>query len=327
MKDTPDPVTAPPADTAEVWLHCAAGRVVDVALGTGARARATAVLGRSAPGAAPALARRLFPVCGLAHAAALGRALAMARSTEADDDTRAARQVLAEAAAAHVWRVCIDWPAALGLPPRPAPVRRARAALAEVTGGDADGGGAALAALLDDQNLFGDGPESHAAQLVAALGPLADLALDPPAPEPGGSGALFAADARFDPLPVPQDARLTDRIAAILARARATRAALTGAAPVPPIAAHPFPGGALAVAQTARGPLAYRVTLGAGRIDRLHLVAPTDLVLAQGGALRRGLAQIAGGDIGVIARRARALVAAFDPCGEIRLSLVEAADA
>lgn len=323
MKDSPNPAAAGPADTAEVRLHCAAGRVVDVSLGTGARARATAVLGRSAPGAAPALARRLFPVCGLAHAAALGRALAMAGGGDAPEGA-AARQVLAEAAAAHVWRACIDWPAALGLPPRPAPLRRARAALAEVTGGDADGGGAALAALLGDQSLFGDGPESPAARLVAALGPLADLPLDPAAPEPGGSGALFAADARFDPLPVPVGARLADRIAAILARVRAARAALTGDAPVPPVAARPIPGGALAVARTARGPLAYRVTLGAGRIDTLCLVAPTDLVLAQGGALGRGLAQIAGGDIEV---RARALIAAFDPCGEIRLSLVEAADA
>jgi len=318
MKDriAPAPATA---ETVEVRLMLEQGAVRRVHVRDGARARAAAVLkGRDAAGA-PGLARRLFPVCGLAHEAALTRALTAA-GADLPEPPQAARQVLTEAAASHVWRVCIDWPAALGLPPRPAPVRRARAALGAFVAGDADGGRAELSDLLSDPGLFGDGPGSIAHRLLAALGPLADLALDSAAPE----GAALLSAAPRDPLPVPQGARLADRIAAILARVRATRAALTGAAPVPPVAARADAHGATAIAQTARGPLVYRVTFADGAVAGLDMAAPTDLILAPGGALVRGLGRIAGGDT---AARARALVAAFDPCGEVRLTIDEAAHA
>jgi len=120
-----------PPGTAEVILTLAGGAVEAVRIRSDGRARAVAALERGTADAAPALARLLFPVCGIAHEVALSHAIIAAseHSEPVPTADRSAGQVLAEAAVAHVWRAAIDWPAALNRPAHMEAAKRARAAL------------------------------------------------------------------------------------------------------------------------------------------------------------------------------------------------------
>ena len=112
---------------------------------------------------APDLVRRLFPICGSAHALACAHAIAAARGI-ALNETDAERLLLyAELAVAHGWRSLIDWRTLLALPPRMRELRRLVDAAEQLRGiarnpGVSDERRIALQALADalQQAVFGD---------------------------------------------------------------------------------------------------------------------------------------------------------------------------
>jgi hypothetical protein len=77
-------------------------------------------------------------------------------------------------------------------------------------------------------------------------------------------------------------------------------------------AASPSPGEGLGIADTARGPLVYRVTLGSGLVDDIRVVAPTDWTFHPRGALARGLEGAVATP--TLERDAGWFVVALDPC-------------
>jgi len=86
------------------------------------------------PAAAPDLLRRLLPVCGWAQGIACIRAIEAATGARASPatETARARLVLAETAQTQLWRSAIDWPALVGNPASPGPVRKAREAVTDL---------------------------------------------------------------------------------------------------------------------------------------------------------------------------------------------------
>jgi len=303
------------AETCAATLAVAAGQVVGVRLDApGFRRVRTALIGRPLA-EAPRLARRLFPVCAIAQEIACTRAAEAAAGHAPDPATehRRTRLLDAEAAVAHVWRAAIDWPRWLGRAPTPGPAKAARAALAAVE--------AALAARLGDRRALPADPPlgpRAAAWFAARLAPDPDFAARPE-----------AEGAPADPLPGHRAAGgLGARLDALRAGAAALAARLRDA-PGPASAAGAWAhagasGTGCGVAMTARGPLACLLRADAGRVADLRAVAPTEWVMHPHGALARALATLFGG---AIADEARALIAVFDPCAEVAVTLRETADA
>lgn len=130
----------------------------------------------------PELVRRLFPICGSAHAVACAGAIAAARGDASNLDASAQRDRLwAELAVAHGWRSLIDWRALLGQPPRLRELRRLIAAAERLrTPGERSDALQQLAEHLQ-QAVFGDNAPraTHAAALCEWAGtvasPLQDL--------------------------------------------------------------------------------------------------------------------------------------------------------
>ena len=114
---------------------------------------------------APALVRRLLPVCGWAQGVACLSALEAATGRVVDPGTHAARALLlaAESAASQIWRAALDWPAVLGTAPDLASVRDARTALR-----------ALIAALWPDGGVLD--PAAKALPPQVAMGPSQALA-------------------------------------------------------------------------------------------------------------------------------------------------------
>lgn len=287
---------------------------------------------------APALARRLFPVCGAAQEIATARAIEAAQDRRAPKGVVAARarMLTAEAGFAHVWRAAIDWPRLLGRPPQVGAAKAARAALARLEQGMNARAAGELADLLEDATLFT--PVEMA--LKARLDPCLWSSLDAPlGPRPAAWFARhlattpsFAiqpevAGAPADPLPgLSKGARLADRLDALREAARGlARALRDGPAPEAETTLHrPGRDTGCGVAQTARGPLACLVRLDAGCVAEMRVIAPTEWVMHPQGALARALGLLTGPDTRA---RAQALVALFDPCAELRLEMPEAAHA
>lgn len=134
----------------------------------------------------PDLVRRLFPICGSAHALACAHAIAAARGDAVDDDADNDRDRLwAELAVAHGWRSLIDWQMLLAQPPRTHDLRQLAAAAGRLRG-IARGAqrvsaehGAALQALAHGLQLavFGDD-----APRVLHTGALCEWASTQPSP-------------------------------------------------------------------------------------------------------------------------------------------------
>lgn len=313
-----------------------------------------ALVGKS-PDRIPSLLRRLFPVCGHAHASACEQAIAAARG----ESTAALRHVphlLAEMAIAHAWRVLIDWAVLLGRAP----------------------GAAALQRVRDAARRLGEKPdEAHAANLAEALGRAVFGPYQPTVPElpdwsavtdqvageliravatesvappvtrllsqltPEWFVARLAADTTFaarpnaDGLPAEtgpyaacsvaerelfdRNGPLAARLLAMLAVTLHLIARLRGSSRAAGIVAAAAQGDAgCGVAATARGPLAYHVVLEDDRIATLRSVAPTEWVLHPQGVLVQLLRgrSAAGGE-----RLARLATVACDPCALCEVSL------
>jgi uptake hydrogenase large subunit len=123
MHDQVDPVSSLDGASGEVELrlrlHATGGRIVALEIDNRRPTGLLAALAGCDADRAPALLRRLFPLCGDAHAIACTRAIGAARAGTADDDDSARCALWAEQAVAHGWRSLFDWPALLDRPAEP----------------------------------------------------------------------------------------------------------------------------------------------------------------------------------------------------------------
>lgn len=261
------------------------------------------VLGRP-PEEVAALLPRLFNLCGAAqgHAARLALGLPVASGA-------AHHEVLRD----HLAKLCLRWPALLGLPVRPLPA-----------------GWQAGGAALQDWLWGGPLPEDLSAFLASGRGVAPLLAALAEAFAPG------EAEARLPPLTAPmdlsaqenspagrvQEAPLMRAAEARFGRGPLWRAlgravdlhAMAGRAELP---ATVLENGAVSVA-AARGSYAIAAQVGAGQVVALARVTPTDHLLAPGGALALSLASLPAAKIGLAAL----VIDILDPC--VAVSLTEA---
>jgi hypothetical protein len=90
---------------------------------------------------------RLYSICAVAQAQCASLALACARgaTTTADVQPESGLRLAAEMAGEHLWRLWLDWPVLLGLPPRRAEFAKVHSALRAA--GDPEGAAAAAALI------------------------------------------------------------------------------------------------------------------------------------------------------------------------------------
>ncbi|MDZ7590438.1 MAG: nickel-dependent hydrogenase large subunit [Rubrivivax sp.] len=147
-----------------VTLHWDGHRVRHLALGsTRPLAAARVLLGRRAADAA-ALVPRLYAICGHAQGAACAAALGAAAMDSADETglpDADARAVVLEALQETLWRLLIDAPRSLSLPPLAAAVGPARAAVAQAIAALKIGAEPAQSVLTQVADAMGDIAREH----------------------------------------------------------------------------------------------------------------------------------------------------------------------
>lgn len=302
--------------------HCTGASVAST------RATADALLsGRNADEAA-ALVPRLFSLCGRAQGHAARLALAAARG-----DCLAAAppppELLREAIGEHLWRLCLDWPRALGGSARMADFRawRERLRQAAPPGGDAALADALIAALPDLVPAALPEERTDAAVPLLPLlsaddwAPAADapgFAAQPSwrgAPAETGALARQAGDPQVAAM-LATDRRIAARILARLAELRVLAGALIDPAPLAGWcgAASPAPGTGLARVETARGLLLHLIQVNDDRLARYAIVAPTEWNFHPQGAFVGELAGKAAATCETATTLAGYLALALDPC-------------
>ena len=295
-----------------------------------------------------ALLGRLYAVCGQAQRACAELALAAAAGAPlaAAPRERQGRSVAGEAVIEHLWRLLLDWPKALGIPPQSADFKRwygrigAQAACwpAELRAtleldwlglpveqlaafGDlaayarwCDTGRAPLAALFARLAA-----EAAAASRLpgTTLAAESECALAACAEHPwlaalGGAGRWLEAHV---------GARLVGLATLLAALAAGT------AAPVEMDAESPAPGRGVALVATARGMLEHDVTLAAGRVERYAITTPTDVNFAPDGPFAARLRGRPAPSPAAAQRAAALWTLAFDPCVGYAVSAGEAGHA
>lgn len=289
----------------------------------------------------PIVVPRLYSVCGRAHQVAAQRAIEQARGVralpaeEAERDARLGTEALQE----HLWRLLLDWPKQLGLPP----AERVFVAWHRMLGAlprDHAAVRSRVDAFLDEdllgmpaerwRTLDADGLESWlrggcgiASALLAAL----------PA-----EGATLPDDDETGALPRVRDraalqwairragwgtfARVLARVVEVvdgLSRIKSGPVTVSGSARLS-LAANPF-GRGEAYVETARGRLHHRVGLdAAGRIEAYRVNAPTDVNFRAGGPCARALGRLHCATAGAAVEQAGRIVLGFDPCVPWRVS-------
>jgi len=297
-----------------------------------------------------ALVPMLFSLCGRAQSLCARVAASVLERDEEIDYADAHAALAAEMAFEHLWRLWIDWPAALDLPPdRPALVAAAAAlrtcstrsnalAAAAVVGGALERivahDAPALLGALERHELRASiknrvKPLPYAALADVRLGfpiGLADGFAQTPtwydAPAETGPVIAYAHDARVADLQ--QDgweigARLMARVVAL----EHCLGVLRGATPPERwIDAQALDANhALARVETARGMLLHRMRLDEGRIAEYTIVAPTEWNFHPRGALAAALEGCAVRDAGALRSHVEAWVLALDPCVERQISI------
>lgn len=254
-------------------------------------------VGRS-PAFVAAAVPRLYTLCARAQQSAAAAALTAAAGEALPPRDHAAlwKEVLHE----HLWRLCLDWPPALGLPPAREAFVAWRAARA----------GAGFAAATEGVLAFLEGP--WAAGCRARL-PAASEGenFDPPALCPDDWLAYWTGVTEAPPLARPPSVAAAWQ-ARLLAARTAARALLAGAPH--PLAAAGEDGWGIGQAPTARGVLTHAVRLEGGLVADYRVWAPTDRHFSDAAGLA-GL--LAGGRWANIAAATRALeqaILALDPC-------------
>lgn len=246
----------------------------------------------------------LYSLCAQAQRAAAQAALAAAGNQPlpaADSQHRQAlwQEVLHES----LWRLLLDWPAALGLPPAKDAFTHWRSA-----------------------RLAADGDQATTRLLAETLAPLAEQCLarlpgmaDDPAPLPELAPATWREDA---PPPVPASIAAAYRQRLALVSAAAT--ALQEDRPYP-LAAASVDGWGIAQALTARGVLTHAVQLHEGKVRAYRIHAPTDALFADAAPLTALLASLPPPASAESARQAlEQAILALDPCLPYTLELIHA---
>ena len=244
----------------------------------------------------------------------------------------------------HLWRLLLDWPAALGLAPQQAEFKRwygriaADAALwpAELrTELELDWLGLPLERLVafaDLGRFDAWRSQAHApfALLFARLGAEAASA----SMAPGATLATECECALAACVEHPWVAALgasgrwlEAHVAARLVGLAAALAAAGGGAAVEMDAESPAPGRGIALVATARGMLEHDVTVSAGRVDRYAIRTPTDCNFAADGPYASRLRGRPAPDAAAAERAAALWALAFDPCVAYAVSAGEAGHA
>lgn len=260
-----------------------------------------------------ALLPRLFSLCGVAQAQAFRLSLGL----EAGPDDGQRREILRD----HVARLCLSWPALLGLPPLalPAGWQAGGAVLAGVLAGDGlPDDLAGLKAWMAE----GRGVAPVLAGIAAAFGSVGpEVALPPVTPEgmfaAGPVENSVAARQAGHPLVAAVEAEAgRGPLWHAVARLVDALAVAGGSVPGPVVLAD-----GTAVVAAARGAYALKARAEGGRIVDFARRTPTDHLTAAGGSLERLMAAFAPLD----AARARLLAGVLDPC--VPVTVEEAADA
>jgi uptake hydrogenase large subunit len=299
-------------------------------------------------GSVLALLGRLYAVCGKAQRACAELALAAAGSATvtAEQRERLGRDVAGEAAIEHLWRLLLDWPKALGIPPQNANFKRWYGRI----GADAACWPAELRTTLELDWLglpveqlaaFADlaayarwRSDSHAplAALFARLGSEAAVAsLQPGATLAAESECALAACAEHPWLAALGaegrwlEAHVASRLVGLATLLTALAAG--AAAPVEMDAESPRPGRGVALVATARGMLEHDVTLASGRVERYAITTPTDCNFAPDGPFAARLRGQPAQSPAAARRAAELWTLAFDPCVAYAVSAGEASHA
>jgi hypothetical protein len=241
----------------------------------------------------------LYTICAQAQGAAALAALAAAagEAPRPADDAGLWIEMLHES----LWRLLLDWPPALGLPPDQAAFIAWRATR--------QGGGCAESTTRLLADVLHRLAEICLARLVDRG---SDASCAPPGPLPGEWLAGWQEDGDFLPAtgaPPSIRAAYRGRIAAVERAA----AALAGGAPYPLTAAGGN-GWGVAQAVTARGVLTHAVRLDAGAVSHYRVVAPTDVLFADSSALCGLLADRRFASPDEAKRWLHLAVLALDPC-------------
>jgi hypothetical protein len=313
-----------------------------------ARPQTSRLLDGLQPDGVLALLGRLYAVCGHAQCACAELALGAAAGAAVDaaQRERHARAVAGEAVIEHLWRLLLDWPKALGIPPQKAEFARwygrirAEAACwpAELQATlELDWLGAPLDGLAAFADLAADArwrQTSHAplATLFRRLGAEpAAAALEPGATLAAESECALAACAEHPWLTaLAGDGRwLEAHVAARLVALAVLLSALVSgaAAPVEMDAESTEPGRGIALVATARGMLEHEVTLTGGRVVHYAIKTPTDSNFAPDGPFAARLRGQAAASPAAAERAAALWALAFDPCVAYAVSAAETAHA
>lgn len=322
-------------------------RVVAAAVRSSRPAAARLLPGRSLDEVV-ALVPRLFSLCGQAQAAAASLAAAAARGGDWQRDSAfRLRQVLLEALGEHLWRLLLDWPAALGQAARRADFVRWRQRL--LAAGQSSEAAAHCAGELLEW-LHADAPFDPSALATWVMpDPAASVALLPrldaaawakldfsdafsSRPEHAGqiceTGALARQSGEKDvAAALAAGQRLLARLLARLADLRAL-AQLLARARLPDgwlDAASPSPGVGVARVETARGLLLHMTQVNDDRVGRYVIVAPTEWNFHPQGAFVREASATPLASAEAATCFARQLALALDPCVafEVQLEVVK----
>ena len=279
--------------------------------------------------AVAALAPRLFSLCAIAQGCAARRALAAACASPLAEPDDAERDALTrEMSGEHLWRLCLDWPAGLGLESRPQvlgawrrgtpleerPQWRHFETLALELPAAATPG-VALLELMDAQGFWDSLPYEQGWDC------LSDHAM---APTLAGTPREVGAAARWRQHPEVaalwrQDRRQTARLLCRCLELEALQAGHWDPAWVQEFS--PRPGIGLARVETARGPLLHLAEVRDGKVVRYVIVAPTEWNFHPAGALVCDAAGLAAASADAAREAASLLALSLDPCVAVEITL------
>jgi hypothetical protein len=317
----------------DIGVDCEAGAITAVRIRARTPNPAPMLVGL-APTAVSGVLGRLYAICGAAQRACAELALSAATGypLAPGRNARLATSVAAEAAQEHLWRLWLDWPKALGLPPRDAAFTRWYGAIrAEARDWPALLGAAVnddwlgmptdrLAAFagLDAFDRWLEADPAPAARLFHALRaePAAAARV---APVPAGTlDSPLGATSAHQWIAALEDAGRS--LEALLAARVVALATLLGALATDPpslvdlAATCPGRGRGLGSVSTARGWLEHDVTITAGVVSDYAIRTPTERHFAAGGPLETQLLGRPAADRGAAVRAAGLWALAFDPC-------------
>jgi hypothetical protein len=254
----------------------------------------------------------LFSLCALAQQAAAAGALAAAGDGPAPMPMPDARALWAECLHEHLWRLLLDWPRALDLPPAAAEF----AAWRRTRGGP---GFVAASAATVDAALAG-----VVAQCRFRLGEAGPAELPVAQLAPADWLECFATGAGLPPplYPTSVAAAYGQRVAALLG----ALAGLQSGSDYPLAQAAGDPGSGTGVGQalTARGVLTHAARVADGKVAAYHVWAPTDRHFADAQGLAGLLADTAWPDAGAARRGLELAILALDPCLPYDLEVADA---